>query len=50
MPYKPKIDFVNIPIVLYVYPIDPFKGLEAMVGIARSKVVFSLNMLQHIGF
>ena len=39
VPYTPKIDFVNIPILLYVYPIDPFKGLEAMVGIARSKVI-----------
>ena len=42
VPYTPKINFFNIPMLLYVYPIDPFKGLEAMVGIARSKVMFIL--------
>ena len=39
-PYTPKINLFNILTLLYVFPIDPFKGLEAMVGVARSKLVF----------
>ena len=40
VPYTPKINFSIILFFLDFYPIDPFKGLEAMVGIARSKVSF----------
>ena len=42
VPYTPTIDLFNIPILLYVYPIHPSKGLEAMVGIDRSNIFFTL--------